>query len=382
MTEVPLSDTQRRYEYAEGQRGDLGAQHEEQAGMGIGEQVARYMVGAMKGARWLLKQQNPDGSFAPIEEGVDAYHKIPYALAVTGYLQEAHRLIDWALGNALTPGGDLRGKEVKAQNLLHEKWYIYSNSWMVIGAQRLGRFDYTRRAIAFLLRFLSKDNGGIFSELTFAEAGEGRQDMVSSSKCGSACLYAGLWEKTIHIGDWFVMMLRLQPDIEHILYTCCRSKGSAMELISRCPRGEDPLMYAVDAAKKQQWYFYPGIAMEFLTKLYLATGRKEYLNASESYFDFTTRCADDVYCTDPGGIIGWGSTQMYWITGEEKYRRAAVTAGDFLIRSQHDEGYWKLAEEVYPHRPEARYMQLDITAEYVVWLAEMAQHLGRKAPER
>jgi hypothetical protein len=334
------------------------------------DRVARYWESALKGARWLLAQQSADGSYSSFEEGVDAYYKIPYALAVTGYPRQAHRLIDWALREgALTPEGDLRGQEVKATNPVHEEYYSYPNSWMVIGAQRLGRFDYARPGMAFILKFLSTANGGVFSRLEFAKAGKGRQDMVSSSQAGSACLYMGLWAEAMRIGDWFIEMLRLQPDLEHILYACC---DPSVGLITDYP-AEHAALYAVNTAERMQWYFYPGIAMGFLAKLYLATGKPEYLQASETYFDFTTRCAKDRYSIGQSGKVGWGSAQMYAITGEKKYRRAAIEVGDFMLDVQLDEGYWNPGAP----NPITSYLRLDATAEFVVWQAEIAQHLDR-----
>jgi hypothetical protein len=335
------------------------------------ERVQRYWEAALKGAQWILSQQNPDGSFSPIEEGVDAYYKIPYALAVTGYPRQAQRLIDWVMrAGALTPEGDLRGREVKAQSKWHSECYTYSNSWMVIGAQRLGRFDYARRGIAFIRKFISAANGGVFSEPAFAWAGRGRQDMVVSSQAGSACLYMGLWDEAMRIGDWFVDMLRRQPDLQHALYAC---SDPAIGLITDYP-ADYPLMYVVKTDTKGQWYFYPGIAMGFLSKLYLATGKREYLDASAGYFDFTPQCREDVYCSGPSGKVGWGSAQMYWITGEEKYRRAAIAVGDYMLRTQSPNGVWDLGGPYLSDRSTL----LDITAEFVVWCAEIAQHLGRR----
>jgi hypothetical protein len=332
--------------------------------------VELYWAGALKGAQWLLQQQAADGSFSPIEEGIDAYYKIPYALAVTGYPRQAHQLLDWVIrAGALTPEGDMRGQSVKAQSIWHNESYTYSNSWMVIGAQRLGRFDISRSGMAFILKFLSSANGGIFSEPASLVAGRGRQDMVVSSQAGSACVYMGLWAEAMQIGDWFVEMLRQQPDISRALYAC---SDPEIGLILDYP-ADYPLMYVVKASEPAQWYFYPGIAMGFLSKLYLATGKREYLDASEGYFDFTTHCREDVYRKGQSGKVGWGCAQMYWITGDEKYRRAAAEVGDFLLETQTGSGLWDLGG---PYGS-ARATILDITAEFVVWLAEIAQHLDR-----
>jgi hypothetical protein len=340
----------------------------QEADMATDARVTRYWESALAGARWLLAQQKADGSFSSIEEGVDAYYKIPYALSVTGHPRQAHQLLDWTLREgALTPDGDLRGKTVKAQDRWHSQCYSYSNSWMVIGAQRLGRFDYARPAMAFIRGLLSAANGGVFSEPAFAVAGSGRQDIVVSSQAGSACLYMGLWDEATRIGDWFIEMLRLQPDPERILYTCCDPQTG---LITEYP-AEEAILYAVDTAKPLQWYFYPGIAMGFLTKLYLATGRQAYLDASASYFTFFTRCHADAYNYGPSVKVGWGSSIMYSITGDEKYRQAASAIGDAILGAQRDDGHW----DPSVGNPITRYILMDATAECTAWMAEIAQHL-------
>lgn len=331
------------------------------------DRVRRYWESSLRGAEWLLAQQSDDGSFSSAEEGVDAYYKIPYALAVTGHPCQAGRLIDWATREALTPEGDLRGRKVKSQNPWHSQCYTYSNSWMVIGAQRLGRFDYARKGIAFILKFLSAANGGVFSEPAFVLAGTGRQDMVASSQAGLACLYMGLWYEAMRVGDWLIEMLRRQPDPEYILYTC---DDPTAGLVTNYP-ADEATMYAVNTTEQLQWYFYPGIAMGFLAKLYLATGKQEYLDASAAYFDFFTRCDKDAYNYGPSVKVGWGSSLMYHITGDEKYRQTAVAIGNSILQAQLDDGHWNPSTG---HQI-TRHIQLDATAECTVWMSEIAQHL-------
>ncbi len=60
--------------------------------------------------------------------------------------------------------------------------YSYPNSWLVIGAQRIGRFDLARPALAFLRKFISPANGGIFTEAAYPSAGDGMQDIVVTSR--------------------------------------------------------------------------------------------------------------------------------------------------------------------------------------------------------
>jgi hypothetical protein len=330
--------------------------------------VNKFWRSVQRGAKWLVQQQRADGSFVlPGEDPAqhyNGYYKIPYALAVCGHAHQAHRLLDWALrSGALSAEGDLIHK------VWHEECYSYANSWMIIGAQRLGRFDVSQPAMTFLRRLISPATGGVCAELRGALTGSGWQDMVSSSQAGSACLYMGESVHARRIGDWFVTMLSKQPDVEHALYACCDAAG---RLISDF-LADKANTYVVDTSRPWQWFFYPGIAMGFLSKLYLATQEARYLSASATYFDVFARCHEQKWTNGTSGKVAWGSAQMYRITGEKKYRDAAVRLGEWMLDIQFEDGHW----DPGPQNPNIYYLKLDATAEFVAWQAEIAQHLDR-----
>ena len=62
---------------------------------------------------------------------------------------------------------------------------------------------------------------------------------------------------------------------------------------------------------------------------------------------------------------------LYRITGDVRHRQAAETVGTWLLEVQDVAGFWDLGK---PYGSK-RYTLLDITAEFVVWLAEIVQHL-------
>jgi len=332
--------------------------------------LERYRQAALRGAAWLLRHQGADGSFSNVDDGVQPYHKIPYALAATGHQREADRLLDWVESHVMAPNGDLKGKHGQAACDWYDRFHTYANSWIVLGAARLGRFPLVRKGIEYILTRQDPNSGGILSEINpHAEHG-GRQDIVSTSKAGSACLSAGRIPEAVLMGDWLSKMLESQPEPGTVLYTCWDSNHG---LITTFPE-EDSLVYAVHANRGLQWFYYPGIAMEFLGRLYRVTRRQQYLEASLRFFDFACRCGEDILRTDPGAIIGSAAALMYQIDGNPHFRDAALVVGDGLVEKQTATGFWFKQDEADTTDPAYHHLlTLEGTAEFVSWLTEMVR---------
>ena len=96
--------------------------------------VAGYRQAAVRAIKWLLTQQNDDGSMNPVEQGIAAYYKVPYAYSLAGRTPEAVRLLAWIRENAFTEEGDFGGLHPRIG--AHQTFYHYSNSWLIAGAHR------------------------------------------------------------------------------------------------------------------------------------------------------------------------------------------------------------------------------------------------------
>jgi hypothetical protein len=134
----------------------------------------------------------------------------------------------------------------------------------------------------------------------------------------------------------------------------------------------------VDAGRREQIYFNPGIALILLAHLHRATGDRQYLSASQELFLFTERCADDAYCFPPSGKLGLGCALLYEITGDLQARRAAVRVGDYLAATQTAEGFWRLPD-AGPYKAlkdrDGFEIRLDVAAEFSNFLAEIASRI-------
>jgi hypothetical protein len=327
--------------------------------------ITAYRQAAVKAVRWLLSQQNEDGSISPVDQGVAAYYKVPYAFSLAGRTPEAVRLLTWVRENAFTEEGDFGGRYPRIG--AHLVYYHYSNSWLICGAQRLGQFDLSLRGVDFLLTMQHPESGGFLTRGPDSTL-SAEQDLMSTCTAGMACLYTGRLEEATAVGDHLVRVWEKQPVSSKRLYFTLHN---GEQLITDFP-AEDAMLRMVDATKPAQHYMIPGLATALLVRLWYATGDKRYLQVANEYAEFGDLCADDRYTTLPSAWFGWGAALLYQATGNANYQRIASTVADFLVEGQLEAGTWGDPEAV---GAQDLHIIVDSTAELAILLCELVEGL-------
>jgi hypothetical protein len=128
----------------------------------------------------------------------------------------------------------------------------------------------------------------------------------------------------------------------------------------------------VDATQTQQAYYCPGIACLFLARLFLATGAPVYLAGAQRLFEISLGFAEDRYAYPTAGKSAVGAATLYTITDDGRAGQAASEFAEYLVGQQDAEGWW-----ANPH-DQGLLTRLDHTAEFVIWLSEIAALLGEK----
>lgn len=330
--------------------------------------ILHMRTSALRGIAWMLAQQRNDGSFCAVEDGIGSYYKVPSALAVAGEWRAAHRLLGWVAEHHFTEAGDFRAPQRKAHEPIHEAWPVYANAWLIQGAHRVGRWDLSRRGMAYL-QTLQLPIGGFYAldgTTKFLEP-------VGVAWGGLSALMTGHLAEAQRAGDVLVRMVEAQPDAQRFYFRMDAS--GALEIA--VPTGAE-LNYFVDAGKRKQIYYNPGIALIFLCHLYQATAQERVLNAARTILHFTQRCAADVHRFPPSGKLGLGCALFYALTGDAQAQQGALNVANYLIETQGNEGVWRLPnEEPYSSlkNRESFDVLLDITAEFSTFLLEMAARL-------
>jgi hypothetical protein len=313
---------------------------------------------------FLLEQQNADGSMYPVEEGAAGYYKVPYAFSLAGESEAGLKLLSWVRENNFAADGDFCGQFRRLPP--HEFFYHYTNAWLICGAAKLAQFDLAHKGVERLVQWQHPSTGG-FLTMGPASDPDGEQDIMSTGAAGLACLYTGRLDSAVKVGENLRLIYDGQPSIDDSFYFVNDGHG---KLVREWPEDKE-VWYVIRTAEEKQWYFECGLAALFLTGLYRATGSEEWLELARKYLDWVERCADDRYATPQSGKVGWGAAALYAVTGEDKYRDVAATVADYLCDSQDHDGSWINPALESP----ARYVVMDVTAEFAVLLSEIVQGL-------
>ena len=332
--------------------------------------MERFKQARDRGARYLLSQMHEDGSFGDPELGLWDYYKVPAALQVAGYSAAACRLCDWIRRRGLLPNGDFGPRPRHADPAL-DYGYTYFNTWVILGAHRLGQFDLSQRGMDFLIKSWDSESGGFYCHPTRRDA-QTKQDLWVVAGAGIAATYTAHIEQALGVGRWMKRLMDLQPDYPNYLYsTYSRAHGLMTDPDLDPDPGDGPIRYVMHKdAKEDQFFFHPGIAGGFLARLYKATGDGQWLDLAVEYMRFAEGASDFLFSLPRSGKVAWAASELYTLTGETKYRDMAIRIGDILIDLQYEDGWWGWMFDKEPSN--------DATAELTYWLDEIHQAVGEE----
>jgi hypothetical protein len=294
--------------------------------------IRSYRQSTIQGVKFLLSQQNEDGSFNPVDHGIATYHKVPYALAIMGQAERAGRLCMYISENVLDEEGDFTGHFPRSP--LHKTYQLLANAWLIAGAQRLGEFAVSLRAMDFVGSF-QHPAGGFFTAGPAATL-DSEQDVLSTAVCGLALLYCGRVDEAVLAGQYIARVWDAQPSSSaRLFYRTVKGNKLVTEFSE-----ENAEQCMLVVGKRDQWYHVTGLAAGFLAKLYEATGEREYLETGQKLVNFTDSCGADRYTSEKSGFFGWAAALLYAATGNQNYRRIAISVADGLLANQLANGSW------------------------------------------
>ena len=324
---------------------------------------------ALLGSRWLVNHQNPDGSWRGLHDPkVDAFYKASWALMETGQPASANRSLTYVRNNFFTPEGDFLPREHPWHTTVH---YPYANSYFIIGSMLAGRDEIAMPAVNFLLSQQSPEHGGFFSRLT-KDGKNNFSDTMSSSAAGLACLAAGKIEAAQRVAEYLSHIVNLQPVPSDYFFTTIKADG---RLCTDKADNSEVFYRIIDTKKEDQCWFALGLPFAFLVRLAHATNETPYYDLAQWYFDFQHRCINP-WDGSSSGKAGWGCAMLYRITGETGYRDIAFYIAQNIMSRQKDDGRWLSADG----QPELTNADLDITAEFTLWLSLISSNILARDP--
>jgi len=328
--------------------------------------------GARRGAAWLLAQQRPNGGWKPLENPpVDAFYKGSVAFALLGEIAAAERTLDYIKRHLLQPDGDFLPRSNPWFLDVH---YQYANGWIILGAQKIGRYDITMPAIRFLLSQQDAATGGFYSQKSVG--GQKRRiDTMSSGIAGLDCLAAGQYDAAFKAARYFEKMIDMQPAADKFYLTLNEDGRLGVDFPA-----DQTFWRVVDAKKPDQCWYAVGLPFAFAVLMHQATGDARYAKLAQWYFDFQTRCVNP-WDGGSSGKAAWGCSILYHNTGDERYLDIAAHVAKRILACQLPDGWFQWGKSQSYNAAAgagAKVFQageFDLASEFTAWLALIGSNL-------
>ena len=329
---------------------------------------------ARRATAWLVTQQAPDGGWRPLSDPtIDPFYKVGTAFSLMGEAAAAERMFDYVKEHLLQPDGDFTPRGHPWHSEVH---YQYANGWLVLSAQKQGRYDISVPAQRFLLTQQDPDHGG-FCSLKAVSREKQRTDTMSTGIAGIACLATGNLDAAKRAAGCLEKMIEMQPSPDDLFYATLEVGG---QLGTEYPEDE-AFWRVIDAKQKDQCWYAIGLPFTFALLLRQATGEERYAQLADWFLDFQLRCVNP-WDGGSSGKAAWGCSMLYRLTGERRYRDMALRVARNCMACQTPDGWFDWggtsgcaadggeipARELTPD-------DFDATGEMAIWLALIGTHL-------
>jgi hypothetical protein len=257
-------------------------------------------------------------------------------------------------------GDFMTSRNKKSANGAFVEYWAYTNAWIALAAQKMGRFDIAYPAYRYLRSFHHAKHGGFTTQGPYVEQAQNIVDVLTTAHLGLAALYFGETEKATQAGRLLQRFMAVQPDLGSGFYLRMNDDG---ELVTDYAP-DAALFHRVSATQPQQAYFMIGYPIGYLGKLHMATGTAEYLDAAIRYLDFAMACHDSIRSFHYSHKVAWAAAVIAGLTGERKYSEFSQSIADYLTGIQDASGAWMIDQPAHT--------SYDQTAEIAIWLREIA----------
>lgn len=323
--------------------------------------IKTYYQSADAALNWFLKQQREDGSFGPNIDDLASYYKSPYLFYVSGRSDAAVRLLAYLKQAFMRPDGDfMTSGDRKSANGAFVEYWAYTNGWIALAAQKMGRFDIAYPAYRYLKSFYHARHGGFTTRCPYSEQAPNIVDVLTTAHLGLAALYFGEIEKATQAGKLLQRFMAVQPDLGTGFYLRMDDDGNLIG--DYAP--DAALFHRVSAQEPQQAYFMIGYPIGFMAKLYMATGVSGFLDTAVGYLDFAMACHESILAFHYSHKVAWAAALVAGLTGKTQYSDFSENIADYLLGIQDESGAWL--------KEEPAHTAYDQTAEIAIWLREIA----------
>lgn len=313
---------------------------------------------------WLLAQQRADGALGNPADGFHFY-RAPWVFSLLGETAAAAAICGWIRREMLTSAGTIEGP----YRVFDSAW-SYRNATLIVGAQQAGQYDLSLGLLPDLIAWHDPVSGGSSNDrLPDGSMGD---DMDIPYACGSgfAFLATGRIDLVRNVARFLQTIYDQQTELpDRFYYTWSRSKQALITEFAEA----NAARYVVHNQRdlRQRWTI-GGISAGFLSRLYLADPRPEYLELARNYQAFSM-AASDAQFNYPAACKGsWGASLLYQITGESQYEAHCLKMAAWYAARQEADGHFGWDSWASPGQ------QIELTLEFVMHIDTLISGLGSR----
>lgn len=334
----------------------------------LADAIATFEGARRKGVDFLLANIDADGS-VPRSGGRVTFYRVPWALAVSGETEAAHRVLTWIERTGLGADGEFHGGLALTREA-NRTSNTYAETCLAYGAYLLRRFDLARRTMGWAERYQDGETGGVFMDRDRTGA-DGEQIIFLTAQYGMSAVITGRLDRALKVGEWFRNLWQEQPELPGRLYCIWTRKDG---LATTVPAGADVRHYINERQEVRQFHYNGGIAAAFLSHLFMATGDEAWLELARAYQRFSMESTPRQFETRQVCKSAWGSGLITLASGDDAYQDWLIRMGDWFAAEQETDGHWTNSHYIDPNPP--LHSQVEVTAEFVVHLDTLIGALG------
>lgn len=322
--------------------------------------IERATSARRRGADFLLASIGPDGSLERTDARI-TWYRVPWALAVCGETEAAHRVLGWVDRECLAEVGTFHGGIELDPGLNHTS-NTYAETCLAYGAVLLRRIDIARRCMDAARNGFDATTGGVYMDRRFQGELDG-QLLFLTSQYGMSAVLTGRVDDARRVGQWLENLWNAQPELPEKLYTVWTRSGG---LARSVPEGEDSRHYIQLSGEQAQLHYNGGIAAAALVHIGMATGESRWYELAKHYQQFSIDSTPLQFNTRQVCKSAWGSGLITLATGTDAYRDWLIKMVNWFADLQEENGSWRNTPALDPEPSPSR--RVEVTAEFVVHL--------------
>ena len=345
----------------------------------------QWQKAGKKAAAWLAEHQTSRGNYIgrekPTENGdypdtddIGCYYKSVYPLRIAGESVGSARMLQYIVERFMQPNGDLINSPTQRTSGSYTPNYcqLYPNMWIVRGANALRWYDIQKKLVSFIFQHRDPETGGFYAAVNPPTK------VIDSNATGVGVMISihdGRLDAARQTCDFLLKILDEQPDPNRFYFRYIAGKGYETDMTGKDEKTQ--WHYYIDKKKEKQAYWPWGMPMVNLTNMSVITGEKKYLDGAIRIFEFMESCTEHAFHWLTAGKCGWGAAILYRITGEKRFREKAISQMDFILKSQHRDGYM-MGPGITNELEQPARITYDYTGEWISWLIDTAIEFAAK----